>query len=37
MNDERRHARSRTRMVVIIIAVMAVLVTGFVVKKLLVG
>jgi hypothetical protein len=37
MNDKQRHERSRTRMVLIIIAVMAVLVVGFGVKKLLLG
>ena len=37
MKDERRQERSRTRMVFIIIAVMAVLVVGFEVKKLLLG
>jgi hypothetical protein len=34
MNDKQRHERSPPRMV-LIIAVIAVLVTGFVVKKLL--
>jgi preprotein translocase subunit SecE len=37
MKDERRHTRSRTRMVLIIIAVMAVLVSGFEAKRLLLG
>ena len=35
MKEDRRHEKSRTRMVLIIIAVMAVLVIGFGVKKLL--
>jgi hypothetical protein len=37
MKDKQRHERSRTRMVLIIVAVMAVLVVGFEVKKLLLG
>ena len=37
MKEDRRHEKSRIRMVLIIIAVMAVLVIGFGVKKLLLG
>jgi hypothetical protein len=37
MNDKQRHEKSRIRMVLIIIGVMAVLVIGFGVKKLLLG
>jgi hypothetical protein len=37
MKDDRQHERSRIRMVLIITAVMAVLVIGFGVKKLLLG